>query len=161
MKLSRTSGYAIHVMLQLAEMKPGIPVTCCHLATAGGMPERYLLEVLRGLVARGLLQSTRGSEGGFALARLPDEITPCDVFAVFDTPRSPFVPPIAGQLAKVHTKLMHSLHLAYNAARAELKRVTVGDLLRDSASNGAPYNGSYGLPLQTPIFETPQNVVDA
>jgi Rrf2 family protein len=148
MKLSRTSGYAIHVLLQLAETNSDMPVSCCQLASVGGMPERYLLEVLRDLVAHDLLHSSRGSDGGFALARPPEEITLCDVFEVFDTPRPAFMPFITGQSPEVRTKVMRALDLGFNAARAELQRLTVADLLGSGDSNIGPYNGSNGSPYQ-------------
>ena len=60
MKISRTIGYAVQAMVQLAETEDVGPVSCRRLAEAGGMPERFLLQILRSLVTSGLLRSTRG-----------------------------------------------------------------------------------------------------
>ena len=75
MKLSRTVAYALQATLQLAQAKSGSPVPCSQLAATGHMPERFLLQVLRSLVTHGILQSTRGVEGGYTLERKPEDIT--------------------------------------------------------------------------------------
>ena len=67
MKLSRTVGYALQATLQLARARPSQPVPCSRLATEGEMPERFLLQILRNLVAHGILGSTRGVDGGYTL----------------------------------------------------------------------------------------------
>jgi Rrf2 family protein len=157
-KLSRTSGYAIQVMLQLAEMEPGVPISCSHLATADHMPERYLLEVLRELVAHGLLHSARGSEGGFALARPADQITLREVFEVFDTPRLPFMPIIDGQ-TEVCAMVLDALQLGFNAAGAELQKLTIADLLCRRVSNDIPLCDCMELPHQQLSSEGPDDEV--
>jgi Rrf2 family transcriptional regulator, cysteine metabolism repressor len=63
MRLSRTVGYALRATLQLAESESGTPIPCRQLAATGGMPERFLLQILRNLVRHGILQSHRGVEG--------------------------------------------------------------------------------------------------
>ena len=70
MKLSRTVTYAIQATLQLAESDSRTPVPCSKLASQGAMPERFLLQILRNLVNHGILQSTRGVDGGYALLRI-------------------------------------------------------------------------------------------
>ena len=68
MRLSRASAYALGAVLQLAHAPAGMPVPCSQLAKHGQMPERFLLQVLRNLVNHGILVSTRGVDGGYALA---------------------------------------------------------------------------------------------
>lgn len=83
MKLSRTLSYAVKGAALLAEAPPG-PVPCRELAEKGQMPERFLLQILRGLVNHGILVSTRGVEGGYALNRPADEVSLLDVFEAID-----------------------------------------------------------------------------
>src|ERR1700680_2225111 len=92
MKLSRTVAYAIHATLQLAQSKSGVPVPCSRLATEGHMPERFLLQILRHLVTHGILHSTRGVDGGYALERKPEEISLLDVIEAIDGPLSATLP---------------------------------------------------------------------
>ena len=51
MKLSRTAGYGISALLQLARMETGQPISCTRLAEQRKLPERFLLQVMRRLVA--------------------------------------------------------------------------------------------------------------
>jgi Rrf2 family protein len=75
MQLSQSVVYALHAAIQLAEAGEGALLTRGYLAAHGGMPQRFLLGILRNLVKRGVLRSTRGGGGGFALARRPEEIS--------------------------------------------------------------------------------------
>ena len=75
MRLSRTIVYAIHASLQLADAPVGVAISRGQLASEGQLPERFLLEILHSLVARGLVRSVRGVEGGFSLAKPTDQIT--------------------------------------------------------------------------------------
>ena len=86
MQLSQSVTYALQALLQLAESGDGVLITRGKLAATGQMPERFLLEILHDLVKRGILRSTRGGGGGFALARHPEEISLLDVVEAVDGP---------------------------------------------------------------------------
>ena len=86
MKLSRTVMYALQATCQLGTAGPGTPVPSKRLAEAGGMPDRFLLQILRNLVAHGLLRSTRGVIGGYTLARDPDDISLLDIIEAVEGP---------------------------------------------------------------------------
>jgi Rrf2 family protein len=86
MKISRTVEYALQATLQLAEAGSDTPTPCSQLAAHGNMPERFLLQVLRTLVSHGILQSTRGVEGGYTLLRKPEEISLLDLIEAIDGP---------------------------------------------------------------------------
>lgn len=94
MRLSRASAYALGAVLRLAEAPPGVPIPCSRLAKLGEMPERFLLQVLRNLVTNKILVSTRGVEGGYALARALEEITLLQIFEAIDGPQVPVIPPL-------------------------------------------------------------------
>jgi Rrf2 family protein len=129
MKVSRTIAYAIHATLQLAGGERGVPIPCSQLANEGGMPERFLLQILRSLVTRGLLRSTRGVEGGYCLARPADEISLRDIVESFDNPLCPSVPDLDGLSAGARKRLMATLTQASSAAHHELENLTVADLV--------------------------------
>ena len=136
MKLSRTIAYAIHATLQLAGGERGVPIPCSHLANEGQMPERFLLQILRSLVTRGLLCSTRGVDGGYYLARPADEISLCDIVEAFDNPLSPTMPALDGLSPDVRKRIMNSLNGAEAAALGELSKLSLADLM-GSSRNGA------------------------
>ena len=86
MKLSRTVTYAVSATMQLARERSGHPVPCSRLAAEGKMPERFLLQILRNLVKSGVLRSTRGVEGGYSLARPPEDISVLDIIEAVEGP---------------------------------------------------------------------------
>jgi Rrf2 family protein len=136
MKLSRTIAYAIHATLQLSSGERGVPIPCSQLANEGQMPERFLLQILRSLVMRGLLISTRGVDGGYCLARPAEEISLSDVIDAFDNPLSPGVPALDGLSADVRKRILGTLQGASKAAHQELGKLTMADLLRAGRNGG-------------------------
>ena len=92
MKITRTVSYALQATLQLAEADSPLPVSCRQLANEGEMPERFLLQVLRSLVTHGVLRSTRGVDGGYALVRPASEISLLDVIEAIDGPMDTHLP---------------------------------------------------------------------
>lgn len=130
MKLSRTIVYAIHATLQLSGGERGVPIPCSQLASEGQMPERFLLQILRSLVTRGLLCSTRGVDGGYYLARPAEQISLRDIIEAFDNPLSPAIPVLEALSPDVRKRLLASLNGASAAAQEELSKVTMADLMR-------------------------------
>jgi Rrf2 family protein len=133
MRLSRTIVYAIHAVLQLAESPGDVAISRSQLAAAGPLPERFLLEVLHALVAHGLVFSSRGVEGGFSLARRPEQITLRDIFEAFDFPRRPYVPTVEGQPLAIREQLLAALDQASNAALREFQKLTLAELQRNGS----------------------------
>jgi Rrf2 family protein len=88
MKLSNAAAHAVHAMARLASNAKVSPVKSKKLAKQSGMPERFLLSVRQDLSRYGILRATRGSNGGFALAQRPDEIS---LLAVIDAVEGPIV----------------------------------------------------------------------
>src|SRR6188768_840533 len=86
MKLSRTVSYAVRATLQLAQLEAQGPVPCSRLAADGKMPERFLLQILRNLVTHGILRSTRGVDGGYALVKPADQISLLEVIEAIEGP---------------------------------------------------------------------------
>lgn len=135
MRLSRTIVYAIHAMLQLAESPSGAAISRGQLAAAGGLPERFLLEVLHSLVSQGLVHSIRGVDGGFVLAVPIEQINMRNVFEAFDFPHRPFVPTIDGQPPAIREQLLAVLGRAHSAANQEIEKLMLGDLRRESQAS--------------------------
>jgi Rrf2 family protein len=138
MKLSRTITYAIQAILQLSECDEGVPIPCSQLAEAGQMPERFLLQVMRRMVQHGILRSTRGVDGGYFLARPPSEITLCDIVEAFDNPLELRLPEINGTPEKLRKRVIDTLQRASQAARRELERLTLDELMHSSSGNRRP-----------------------
>jgi Rrf2 family protein len=135
MKLSRTTSYAIQATLQLAQSEPGLPVPCSQLAAEGHMPERFLLQILRNLVTHGILQSTRGVDGGYSLDRKPEDISLLDVIEAVDGPLSSSCPVAECLPADSQARLREALLQITAQCRKQLDAIKVSSLLRPMAAN--------------------------
>jgi Rrf2 family protein len=129
MKISRTISYAIQASLHLARAEPGAPVPCSQLAREGRLPARFLLQILRRLVNQGLLQSARGVDGGYFLARQPQQITLLDIVEAFDNPLDPAMPKLDGMSIGVRSSILRTLHDVAHASRLKLQKLSVADLI--------------------------------
>lgn len=75
MRITSSIEYATRLMLTLAEEHGKAPVPADRLAEADNVPADYVSQILVKLRRAGLVTSHRGSSGGYALSRLPSEIT--------------------------------------------------------------------------------------
>ncbi len=130
LRLSRTVAYAVRATLQLAEAPPGIPIPCSRLAAEGRMPERFLLQILRHLVNYGILESTRGVDGGYRLKLEIREISLLDVIEAIDGELSPVAPKLDGELPKyAQRQFRMAMDRVTRAVRHELDAVKLSHLL--------------------------------
>ena len=79
MRLGEGVEWAIHTCLNLSWLETGRGVSTTRLAAFYDLPAAYLNKQLQGLVRAGILSSSPGPRGGFALARRPEDITVLDV----------------------------------------------------------------------------------
>src|SRR5260370_4776457 len=93
MKLTRASSYAIHALVFMAAQKQNRPVASHHIAKARGIPERFLLKVLKPLVSAQILISVKGPNGGYRLACPPSDVTMLHVVEAVDGPTPGHPPP--------------------------------------------------------------------
>jgi Rrf2 family protein len=131
MRISAKAEYACLALAELA--KPGVtgsPKRARDISEAQGIPERYLVQILLQLKAAGLVQSARGSEGGYLLIRSPDEVSVAEVIAAIDGPsnhdRKSTSP--AGQ------ELGELLRRAQSAEQQVLASATIAQLTRAFSS---------------------------
>jgi Rrf2 family protein len=135
MKLSRTVGYAISAMVKLAQAEDSHPIPCSQLAADGQMPERFLLQVLRRLVKRGLLQSVRGADGGYCLGRAPRRISMLEVIEAVDGPLTGS-PSSNIRAGATHLRLHQALRKISATVRRELGDVKLAHLLPSPRPRG-------------------------
>jgi Rrf2 family protein len=129
MKISRTVSYALQAVLHLAKVQSSSPIPCSRLAAEGKMPERFLLQILRNLVAHGILGSTRGVDGGYTLERKPHEVSLLDVIEAIEGPLSSAVPVGEGLPDETRCRLEDALCNVTAIARRELESVNLANLL--------------------------------
>lgn len=75
MNMSVKSEYALYAMFDLALQRPGEPVKIGDIARRQNIPQKFLELILAGLKQGGFVESRRGAEGGYLLARRPDTIS--------------------------------------------------------------------------------------
>ena len=67
------------MVLHMCLLPYGTKITGNELSKAQNIPDRFLLKIMRSLIQNGIMQSFRGVDGGFALAKMPADITLYDV----------------------------------------------------------------------------------
>jgi Rrf2 family protein len=85
-RVSAKTDYALRAVVELAAADNGAPVKGERLATSQGIPLRFLENILLQLRHAGLIESRRGADGGYRLARAADEIALADVIRAIDGP---------------------------------------------------------------------------
>src|ERR1035441_90016 len=75
MTISVKGEYALQALFDLASQPPGTPVKIGEIAKRQKIPQKFLELILAGLKQGGFVESRRGAEGGYLLARSPDAIT--------------------------------------------------------------------------------------
>jgi Rrf2 family cysteine metabolism transcriptional repressor len=75
MNISVKGEYALHAIFDLALQKSGAPIRIADIAKRQRIPQKFLELILAGLKQGGFVESRRGAEGGYLLARPPEAIT--------------------------------------------------------------------------------------
>ncbi|SRR5579871_2291039 len=86
MNMTRATSYAVHALVHMANQKGDRPLASHQTAKERGIPERFLLKVLKPLVSRGILKSVKGPNGGYRLAKPPKDITLLEIIEAVDGP---------------------------------------------------------------------------
>lgn len=84
MRLSRKSDYALRALFSLVAYKGQGPISIRTLAEQNDIPRRFLEQIMLDLKARGWVESIAGRDGGFVLAKRPEEITMGEIVRHFD-----------------------------------------------------------------------------
>jgi Rrf2 family transcriptional regulator, cysteine metabolism repressor len=79
MMFSTKAEYGVRVMVELARRAGEDPIPLAEIAEHDGLPLAYLEHLVARLRKAGLVDSRRGSRGGYLLARSPTEITMAEV----------------------------------------------------------------------------------
>jgi Rrf2 family protein len=129
MKLTRASSYALHAVVFMAAQKNDRPVASHHIAAARGIPERFLLKVLKPLVSAQVLLSIKGPNGGYRLAKGPNEITVLEVLEAVDGPirgQAPFGREEGN--SQLNKKLEQICDQSAEQIRKQLNKVKISEL---------------------------------
>ncbi len=82
--ISSKGRYATRILVLLASGDADKVYTKTEIASVEGLHAGYVQQLMGSLQAAGLVQSYRGKQGGFKLARSPHQITVADAIHVMD-----------------------------------------------------------------------------
>ncbi len=135
MRISAKADYALRAAAELAAAGGG-PVKGDALATAQGIPPKFLENILSDLRQSGLVRSQRGSEGGYWLARPATEISVADVMRAVDGPLAT----VRGQRPEEvdYTGAAQQLQRVWIAVRHNLREVVENVSVADLATGELP-----------------------
>lgn len=89
MKMSRRSDYALRALFSLVGHYGQGPLSVRELAERNDIPKRFLEQIMLDLKSQGWVESLAGRDGGFVLAKSPDQVTMGQVVRYFDGILSP------------------------------------------------------------------------
>lgn len=89
MTTSVKGEYALHALFDLATQDTNGPVKIADIARRQKIPQKFLELILSGLKQGGFVESRRGADGGYLLARPADAITIGEVIRHIEGTRSP------------------------------------------------------------------------
>lgn len=143
MKLSDGVEQAIHCVTLLSGLESNGVLAAAALAEYHGVSTTYLLKHLQALSAAGLLQAVPGPKGGYRLAKPADKITLLDIVLAVEGAEPAFrcaeirqrgPSPLEPRFYKTPCAINAAMLKAEQAYRAELRKITIGDLTRDRSS---------------------------
>ncbi|MDQ3102277.1 MAG: Rrf2 family transcriptional regulator [Actinomycetota bacterium] len=87
MRVSAKADYAVRAAIELAASASAEgPIKGTIVSKSQKIPLRFLENILNELRHAGIVQSQRGSEGGYWLARTPDDITIAEIIRAVEGP---------------------------------------------------------------------------
>ena len=84
MKLSSKGRYAVMAMADLARLNTNQPISLSEISLRQGISISFLEQIFLKLKRNNLVQSSRGSSGGYILTRSPDEIKLSSIIKAVD-----------------------------------------------------------------------------
>lgn len=89
MELTRKGEYAIRGIIYLAQQPPGKVSLISEIAEATGAPQTFLAKIFQSFAKLGIVNSFRGTGGGFTIGRAPSNITLREVVEAVEGPIIP------------------------------------------------------------------------
>jgi len=140
MNISVKSEYALKAVFDLASQSmihhessgPMPPVKIADIAKRQKIPQKFLELILAGLKQSGFVDSRRGAEGGYLLARNPDSLTVGEVLKSVEN--------IKGNARTVHDDPFSEIWQRIDCAVSNvLDQTTFGDLARSWQEKHSKY----------------------
>lgn len=89
MKLSTKGRYGLRAMIDLADYSEEMPQSIANIAMRQSISDSYLEQLMAKLKKAGLIESIRGAQGGYVLAKPSVEISVGDILRALEGDLSP------------------------------------------------------------------------
>jgi FeS assembly SUF system regulator len=132
MRLSHLADYAVVLMTAAARRKAGERLSATELASETGVPLPTAQKLMGQLATAGLLSSSRGAAGGFALSRPATDISLADIVEAVEGPIAMTVCSEGRSdcALDAHCRVKPHMGIVGNAVRGALGAVSLTELAR-------------------------------
>lgn len=89
MKISTKGRYALRMMVDLAQNRTKGFISLKDISERQGISKKYLELIVASFHSSGLLSATRGFQGGYQLAKSPDQITVGEILRITEGSLAP------------------------------------------------------------------------
>src|SRR3954471_760116 len=131
-RLSKLADYGLVIMTHVGRKRNGTLHTARGLAMESGLPVPTVSKLLKVLLQNGFLVSTRGTKGGYSLARESGEISVAEMIAALEGPiaLTDCSTDITG-LCEIERACpaKHNQRIINQVVRGALERLTLADLV--------------------------------
>jgi Rrf2 family protein len=134
MAISVKGEYALQAIFDLAMNGRGDPVKIADIARRQKIPQKFLELILAGLKQGGFVESRRGADGGYLLARGPEAITVGQVLHFVEGRRSH-----SGRRQKADSPFSEMWRRVDDSVSAIVDRTTFADVVRDWRDHQGKY----------------------
>lgn len=134
MKISAKGRYGLAAMTELAgNYSAGRPLTTLRISERLGISKIYLEQVFSLLKRAQLVLSMKGSQGGYQLARPPEEITAYDILSAIELTLTETASEAFEKLPALGRAIEKTVYAPLDAAiREALSAATLADLLAET-----------------------------
>ena len=133
MRLSHLADYAVVLMSAAARREAGERLSATELSTETGVPLPTAQKLMGQLASAGLLSSSRGAGGGFALSRPATEISLADIVEAVEGPIALTMCSDSNNhqcILDAHCRVKPHIGIVGNAVRGALGAVRLTELAR-------------------------------
>jgi Rrf2 family protein len=127
MNISVKGEYALQALFDLALRPAGEPVKIADIARRQNIPQKFLELILAGLKQGGFVESRRGAEGGYLLARPADKITVGQVIRFIEGARTA---KSANRKQRVESPFADMWQNVEDAVSGVIDKTSLGDVAR-------------------------------
>ncbi len=149
MSVSSKCYYALRAVYALAEHDSSEPLKIADIAEKQLIPVRFLEVILSQLKGGGFVRSKRGAEGGYVLAKPPEEITVGAIMRYVDGPIAPVdcVSQSRPKECEFHGEcnFFGFWGRVRQAVSDVVDQTTLADLLRESRAKQREYVGDWTI----------------